>query len=246
MDKRLFWVSLFLHFALIFLIDFSSRNLQINKQFVALGRHSKMLSHAYFRNFNSSKFNYQKYLKLRWEKEKADRAKISKKKKKKIVKKKAVKKSPTKLVKKDSKKTKPKTLSKPKPKPKPKAKPKEKPKPKIQKEVENREKEKEIEIETEFEELYFNLLGEVDPKIIMYQQAIQREVDRIWRPPLGAPKGIECVVRFEIEKNGSVKNFKIEKSSKMLIYDLSIVRVGKEFKFEKCLWGKSFTINFRQ
>lgn len=254
MDKRLFWVSFFLHIFLILLVDFFSEDQRINKQFIAFGRHSKHLTHAYFRKLNSPKFNYQKYLSIRRKVEKERQAKLAKKKlaKKKMTKKKAKKiikkivkkaeqkKKVTKLVKKETKKNKPKVLSKPEEK-----KIIEKEKSETNKKVEKKEEVQERE-EFEIEELYFNLLGEVDPKMFVYQQFIQQEVDRIWRPPLGVAKGIECVVNFEINKDGSIKSFKIQKSSKMLIYDLSIVCVAKQFNFDKCLWGKSFTINFRQ
>ena len=60
--------------------------------------------------------------------------------------------------------------------------------------------------------LHFNLMGETDPRVIMYQQCIQVEVDRVWRPPLGVPKGTECEVLFVVDRTGSIKEFIIQKN----------------------------------
>lgn len=96
------------------------------------------------------------------------------------------------------------------------------------------------------EELCFNLMGESDPKLITYQKHIQTEVERLWRPPVGIPKGTECSLNFYVNTKGKVENFEIIKKSNILIYDLSILRIAKRFEFDKCLWGKKFTIEFRQ
>jgi hypothetical protein len=79
-----------------------------------------------------------------------------------------------------------------------------------------------------------------------YYEHIQKEVSRLWRPPVGVPKGTECTLSFGISKNGKVERFDIIKRSSMLLYDLSILRVAQHFSFDKCLWGKNFTIDFRQ
>jgi seryl-tRNA synthetase len=170
---------------------------------------------------NAKKYSYNKYFKSRVKKKKVKKKKrkVIKKIAKKVVKKK--KKNIEKLVKKKKKE--------------------------IKKKIQKKEKkppEQEPEIEEEM--LHFNLMGESDPKVIAYQILIQKEVDRVWAPPIGVPKGTECLVNFIIDKKGNVKKLKILKPSEIVIYDLSIVRVEKEFKFEKCFWGKSFTINFRQ
>lgn len=234
---KLLWLSFFVHILVLIFIDFSYNDSKIKRAFVALGRHSKRISHAYFHHAKAPNFSYRKYLQARRAKEQQNRARLKKQKAKKLAKKKTVKKKPTKLVKKEAPKKKVHTKKMVKNKPK-----------KIEKKKIKKQEEKPIEQEelNEEEILHFNLLGETDPKMFMYQQYIQQEVDRVWQPPIGVPKGTECVVTFAIDSSGKVKSFNIDKSSKVLIYDLSIVRVGKEFKFNKCLWSKSFTINFRQ
>ncbi len=96
------------------------------------------------------------------------------------------------------------------------------------------------------EEFVFSLSGEIDKKFILYQKSLQQEVQRLWAPPLGVPKGTTCRIKFIIDKDGKVMNFENIKKSNVLIYDLSILRIAHLFKFDKCLWGKSFIIDFCQ
>lgn len=85
-----------------------------------------------------------------------------------------------------------------------------------------------------------------EKSIKIYQTHIQKEVARLWRPPLGVPKGTICSVLFVIDSKGNIQKCEIIKQSKMLIYDLSIMRVAKSFKFDPYLWNKKFTIDFKQ
>ena len=96
------------------------------------------------------------------------------------------------------------------------------------------------------EEFIFTLSGEIDKKFEVYQKYLQQEVQRLWSPPLGVPKGTTCRIKFVIDQSGKVSNFENIKKSKVLIYDLSILRIAHQFKFDKCLWGKSFIIDFCQ
>jgi TonB family protein len=83
-------------------------------------------------------------------------------------------------------------------------------------------------------------------KVIDVQTPIQQEVERLWRPPIGSAKGIECVVRFTVSPRGLVEQAEIISSSKIIAYDMSVMRVAFQFKFASALWGKRFTIEFRQ
>ena len=105
----------------------------------------------------------------------------------------------------------------------------------------------ELEIDLQDEEqLHFNVLGENDRMFIRFQGYVQQEIERAWQPPLGVPKGTECTGLFTIGKDGSVQNFELLTRSKILIYDLSIIKVSKNFQFDSCLWGKTFKVDFRQ
>lgn len=224
---RFFWLSFILHIFILFSLSLFEHDSRIKSKFVAYGRHSRKITHAYFKRMKAPKFNYNKYFPK--PKKKAKKKKlVVKKVSKKIVKKAA----PKKIVKK-------KEPSKKAPKKKRLAK-KELPKKKVQPKKIDKPKVEEEEI------LHFNVMGEDDPRVIRYQQAIQIEVDRVWSPPLGVPKGTECIVFFSISRNGDVKSFEIRKKSKIVIYNLSITQVARKFRFDKCLWGKSFEVNFRQ
>lgn len=98
----------------------------------------------------------------------------------------------------------------------------------------------------EEEGLEFNLIGPDHADWAVYQKDIQKEVARLWHPPLGVPRGTVCKIKFRVDQEGKIESFELVGHSKMLIYDLSIVRVAKNFKFEKRLWGKEFIIGFRQ
>lgn len=83
-------------------------------------------------------------------------------------------------------------------------------------------------------------------KLYCYQRAIQHEVTRIWKPPLGVSKGAECALFFVLDDGGNVKDFKVVKSSGIPLYDLSIIKVVQLFQFDKIVSGKRFMVTFRQ
>ncbi len=88
--------------------------------------------------------------------------------------------------------------------------------------------------------------NDYDPVLYEYHRAIQIEVARVWHPPVGVEKGTEAVGCFTISKQGEVEAFEFISKSKIVIYDLSIKLAAKKCTFDKKLWGKKFTIAFRQ
>ncbi|MCK4499016.1 hypothetical protein KAU11_00800 [Candidatus Babeliales bacterium] len=76
------------------------------------------------------------------------------------------------------------------------------------------------------------------------QVALECEIMRLWSPPNGVEDGTQAIVQFSVDASGNVSAFDIIKSSDVLIYDLSIARIALAFNFEKCLWGKVFTVEF--
>lgn len=261
MNKRLLWVSLFLHILLLGFVGFFNKSSQIRKTFLAYGHHSKKMSLAFFRQFKkpsgSGYWHAKRQAELR--KAAADRKRRAQARRKRAAERKkqlaakrraeAARKKALAAKKAAAKKAaaKKKSVIPQKPQPKKRVVPQKKKTPE-KKKVEDEPSKEEVAEEPEDDEevLHFNLMGETDPRIMMYQGYIQQEVDRVWRPPLGVPKGTECLVNFVIDKSGKVKAFEIVKRSKVLIYDLSVIRVAKTFAFDRCLWGKRFTINFRQ
>lgn len=96
------------------------------------------------------------------------------------------------------------------------------------------------------QEEYIFTLGDLGESQAVYNRHIQAEIGRLWKPALWVPKGTTCKVKFVIGKDGEVKSFQTIQKSNVIIYDLSILRVAHLFKFDKCLWGKSFVVDFRQ
>ncbi|KKQ33382.1 MAG: hypothetical protein US49_C0001G0062 [candidate division TM6 bacterium GW2011_GWF2_37_49] len=94
--------------------------------------------------------------------------------------------------------------------------------------------------------LVLNFNGKFDPEMALYQKYVQIEVERLWKPPLGVPRGTTCRIGFLVDRQGKIKHFEIIKRSNVLIYDLSILRIAHLFKFNRKLWGKNFTIDFCQ
>lgn len=90
------------------------------------------------------------------------------------------------------------------------------------------------------------ILAFADRDMIVYQQHIRQEIEQRWQPPLGVPKGTECTVRFEVGRDGVVKNAELLRRSNILIFDLSTVRSARACLFARCLWGKTFQVDFRQ
>lgn len=60
------------------------------------------------------------------------------------------------------------------------------------------------------------------------------------------PCGMFCRIKFSIGHNGNIESFKFVERSNVLLNDLSIIKVAKNFKFEERLWGTEFIINFKQ
>ena len=93
----------------------------------------------------------------------------------------------------------------------------------------------------------FGVEGVYDPTLLaQFQRHVQEEIDRVWRPPLGVPRGTVCTVHFVVGKDGSVTSCTFAKRSSVLIYDLSIMRVASKLQFHESLWGKQFKIDFCQ
>ncbi|MBD3272860.1 hypothetical protein GF385_00725 [Candidatus Dependentiae bacterium] len=236
-DKKYFITSFVSHFLIIVLfLLFNSSTQKINKRFLVFGAHSKLPTQAVFKsNRNLKTTNW--FAKRQLAEKKIREKKAALKKQREIQRKKRAPKPVIKQAKKTPQK-KATSLREAKKQTIPR---------KIQNKPQKTKKKKFVAKKDNIEnEIHFNLMGETDPNLIKYQESIQKEVARLWKPPIGVPKGTECSVKFEINDQGKVKNFEILNKSNILIYDLSILRVAKKFKFDKFLWGRKFTIDFRQ
>lgn len=118
---------------------------------------------------------------------------------------------------------------------------KEKPKQKKTKDV-KKENKKDVPIEQVKQPL--DSIADEDPRFFVYINKIQHEFGQVWEPPIGIPEGIKCLVKLVIDKKGEVELFDILEKSKVVIFDLSVVRDAKKLNFAharyKELWGKTF------
>lgn len=232
-NKKFFIISFTIHlFIFLMFYLFNSSKNEINKRFLVFGAHSKIPTYAVFKSNKNLKTT--NWLAKRQAKEKQIQGKkafLIKQKQKKRVPKPVIR-----QVKKTTPAKKSTSLIEAK---------KQAPPRKIQNKIKN--KKQAINNKTKIqEEIHFNLMGESDPQLIKYQESIQKEVTRLWKPPVGVPKGTECSVMFSLNNKGNVEDFEILNKSDILIYDLSILRVARRFKFDKFLWGKKISIDFRQ
>ncbi len=78
------------------------------------------------------------------------------------------------------------------------------------------------------------------------QQYIQNEISQKWTPPIGLPEDLMCEIIIQVGNDGSVEDSKIEKSSGVLIYDLSARSAASSLSLPRWAWGREFTISFNQ
>lgn len=229
LNKSFYAFSILAHILCIIILLAINTSNKITSNFIVFGAHSKRPTQAYFKALKQTKTSNTDWLKKRNIKQPKPKQPIKKN-------------TPPPKPKSPEKKVNPTTAIK-------------KPVQKIIKKVENKPiKKKELpqkpanieKVEKE-EEFHFNLLQEInDPRLLEYQKHIQKEVDRLWRPPIGVPKGTECSLTFIIDSKGKVEKSEITERSNVLIYDLSALRIAKNFNLDKSLWNKKFTIVFRQ
>lgn len=79
-----------------------------------------------------------------------------------------------------------------------------------------------------------------------YIPFVQREIYRLWNPPVGVPKGTAAVLKVAVNPSGTIDDYDVVNPSGCLIFDMSIERIADKFAFDACLWGKTFTVEFRQ
>ena len=94
----------------------------------------------------------------------------------------------------------------------------------------------------------FSVEGDYDgTEIAQFHRLVQQEIDRLWRPPIGVPQGTVCSILFKVNADdGTVESCTFAARSRVLIYDLGVMKIARQLKFHTALWGKAFKIDFRQ
>ncbi len=78
------------------------------------------------------------------------------------------------------------------------------------------------------------------------QNFIRGEIVKTWEPPIGMPEDLACDIIVKIGCDGLVMDSKIERSSGVLIFDLSARSAAAALVLPRWAWGREFTINFCQ
>ena len=86
------------------------------------------------------------------------------------------------------------------------------------------------------------ILGRKDMEILELQNYVRQEICNSWKPPAGLPKNLECIVKIAVDMQGKITQLNIEKSSKSLVYDLSIKRDIVKVSLPKEVWGQEILL----
>jgi hypothetical protein len=90
------------------------------------------------------------------------------------------------------------------------------------------------------------ILGRDDLVSLRIYQAIQSEVSRFWNPPIGLSKDLECEIKASVDNEGKIYKVYVEKSSGVLVYDMSARMAFVKVEMPKEVYGKDIILNFKQ
>lgn len=88
-------------------------------------------------------------------------------------------------------------------------------------------------------------IGRKDLEELKLYEKVHNAISQNFAPPKGVPAGLECVVKLVVDKNGKLKSLDFEKSSNILMFDLSAKKAVVNAIIPKELWGKDIILNFK-
>jgi len=90
-------------------------------------------------------------------------------------------------------------------------------------------------------------VGQVEMAALQMQEEMQMHVSQLWKPPAGLPNDLHCVVKIVIDWNGNPHEAIVEKTSGVLVYDISArTAVAQLQELPRWARGKEFSITFKQ
>lgn len=90
-------------------------------------------------------------------------------------------------------------------------------------------------------------VGQVEMAALQMQDEMQIQVSKVWCPPAGLPKDLQCAVKIVIDWNGKPREVIVEQPSGVLMYDISArTAVAQLDGLPRWAHGKEFTITFKQ
>jgi len=85
----------------------------------------------------------------------------------------------------------------------------------------------------------------LSPEAARIYYAVQEEITTRWKPPMGLPKDLVCTISVRLDREGTIANIAVKKSSGVLIYDMAASQAAQEMKLPQIAWGKEFSIAFK-
>lgn len=75
---------------------------------------------------------------------------------------------------------------------------------------------------------------------------LQKELVQKWQPPIGVSPDCACDISFFVNKQGTIENLKMVKSSGVMMFDISARQALFAMKMPQWTYGKPLIINFKQ
>lgn len=75
---------------------------------------------------------------------------------------------------------------------------------------------------------------------------LQKELVQKWQPPIGVSPDCNCDISFFVNKQGTIENLKMVKSSGVMMFDISARQALFAMKMPQWTYGKPLIINFKQ
>lgn len=75
---------------------------------------------------------------------------------------------------------------------------------------------------------------------------LQKELVQQWHPPVGVSPDCTCNISFFVNKQGKIENLKMEKSSGVMMFDISARQALFSMKMPQWTYGKPLVISFKQ
>jgi len=89
-------------------------------------------------------------------------------------------------------------------------------------------------------------VGQLEMEALRMQDEMQTVVGDVWKPPAGLPKDLECVLKILVNWKGKATETVVEKTSGVLMYDISARTAVARMELPQWAHGKEFHITFKQ
>jgi len=88
-------------------------------------------------------------------------------------------------------------------------------------------------------------VGHREFNMLQLQEKIQEAVEGVWSAPPGCLQATECTMKITIGWDGKVLQAEVQKSSGVLLYDITVEHAIPKIDFPHGAWGKTLTLAFK-